>query len=64
MCSSVTILKILAVSALGNKRLASEELANDWDNKRLNPGNADYPLSVCLVGLLLFIDGLPNNCRS
>jgi hypothetical protein len=43
------ILKILTVSALGNKRLASEELANDWDNKRLNPGNADYPLSVCLV---------------
>ncbi|KAM0825873.1 hypothetical protein ACQ4PT_069256 [Festuca glaucescens] len=33
-------------STLGNKRLASEELANDWDNKRLNPGNADYPLSM------------------
>ncbi|XP_047071059.1 uncharacterized protein LOC124679321 isoform X2 [Lolium rigidum] len=33
-------------STLGNKRLASEELANDWDNKRLNPGNADYPLSI------------------
>jgi hypothetical protein len=24
--------------ALGTKRLASEELANDWDNKRLNAG--------------------------
>ncbi|KAL6653196.1 hypothetical protein ACP70R_012121 [Stipagrostis hirtigluma subsp. patula] len=33
-------------STLGIKRLASEELANDWDNKRLNPGNANYPLST------------------
>jgi len=38
----------LLVSALGTKRLASEELANDWDNKRLNPGNDNYPLSVCI----------------
>jgi len=36
----------LFVSALGTKRLASEELANDWDNKRLNPGNDNYPLST------------------
>jgi hypothetical protein len=42
----------LLVSALGTKRLASEELANDWDNKRLNPGNDNYPLSVCICGLL------------
>ncbi|EEC76649.1 hypothetical protein OsI_14600 [Oryza sativa Indica Group] len=33
-------------STLGTKRLASEELANEWDNKRLNPGNASYPLST------------------
>ncbi|XP_002447426.1 uncharacterized RNA-binding protein C17H9.04c [Sorghum bicolor] len=35
-----------ASSTLGTKRLASEELANDWDNKRLNPGNDNYPLST------------------
>ncbi|XP_066346552.1 ranBP2-type zinc finger protein At1g67325-like isoform X2 [Miscanthus floridulus] len=35
-----------ASSTLGTKRLASEELANDWDNKRLNPGNDSYPLST------------------
>ncbi|XP_062185805.1 RNA-binding protein involved in heterochromatin assembly dri1-like [Phragmites australis] len=35
-----------ASSTLRTKRLASEELANDWDNKRLNPGNASYPLST------------------
>ncbi|KAM7524081.1 hypothetical protein LguiA_013983 [Lonicera macranthoides] len=28
-----------AVTALGTKRLASEELVNDWDNKRLNAGH-------------------------
>ncbi|AQK40553.1 P-loop containing nucleoside triphosphate hydrolase superfamily protein [Zea mays] len=33
-------------TALGTKRLASEDLANDWDNKRLNPGNDNYPLST------------------
>lgn len=42
----------LLVSALGTKRLASEELANDWDNKRLNPGNDNYPLSVCICSPL------------
>jgi len=35
-----------ASSTLGTKRLASEDLANDWDNKRLNPGNDNYPLST------------------
>ncbi|KAF8749627.1 hypothetical protein HU200_012645 [Digitaria exilis] len=42
----ILILSIRFVSALGTKRLASEELANDWDNKRLNPGNDNYPLST------------------
>jgi hypothetical protein len=42
----------LLISALGTKRLASEELANDCDNKRLNPGNDNYPLSVCICSPL------------
>ena len=49
----------LFVSALGTKRLASEELANDWDNKRLNPGNDNYPLSVYIYDLLNCFDILP-----
>ena len=49
----------LFVSALGTKRLASEELANDWDNKRLNPGNDNYPLLVYIYDLLNCFDILP-----
>ncbi|CAN6242413.1 unnamed protein product [Urochloa humidicola] len=43
-----------ASSTLGTKRLASEELANDWDNKRLNPGNDNYPLSTASSSNLFF----------
>jgi hypothetical protein len=46
--NQIVSLQSLLISALGTKRLASEELANEWDNKRLNPGNASYPLSVCV----------------
>nr|BAJ93151.1 predicted protein [Hordeum vulgare subsp. vulgare] len=48
-------------STLGNKRLASEELANDWDNKRLNPGNANYPLSTAGSDNLFMGQGAGNN---
>ncbi|KAF6998535.1 hypothetical protein CFC21_014651 [Triticum aestivum] len=48
-------------STLGNKRLASEELGNDWDNKRLNPGNANYPLSAAGSDNLFMGQGAGNN---
>lgn len=48
-------------STLGNKRLASEELANDWDNKRLNPGNANYPLSTAGSDNIFMGQGAGNN---
>ncbi|CAA0819328.1 zinc finger (Ran-binding) family protein [Striga hermonthica] len=39
-----------SVAALGTKRLASEEFVNNWDNKRLNAGQA-YGLEQQCTGL-------------
>lgn len=36
------MLFFLRGKALGTKRLASEELVNDWDNKRLNAGHVRF----------------------
>lgn len=40
--SSASSFSSPAITALGTKRLASEELVRDWENKRLNAGHPSY----------------------
>ncbi|XP_051141178.1 uncharacterized protein LOC127258396 isoform X2 [Andrographis paniculata] len=48
--STLSSLIAPAVTALGTKRLASEELVHNWNNKRLNAGQA-YGLQQLFTGL-------------
>ncbi|KAL2520391.1 zinc finger (Ran-binding) family protein [Forsythia ovata] len=52
-----------AVTAIGTKRLASEEFAHNWDNKRLNAGQT-YGLQQSVPGFDLVLGSGSNNPNS